>query len=62
MATIFNKNAFKIQGKIIDPIKFLDGGFNVTLVIKEWEMGQPKTTRYEIIKDCMGHIQVDSNV
>lgn len=57
---IFNKNALRIQGKVVDAIKYLDGGFNVTLVVKVWETGGPVEHRLEIMRDCIGHVQVDA--
>ena len=56
--TIFNKGAFKIKAKASNEIKYLDGGFNITLTVNHYEMGNKVQDIYEIQKDCLNNFNV----
>lgn len=60
--SIFNKNAFKIKTKTDHAVKFLDGGWEVELIVDVWESGDKVTKHFTIMRDCIGHIQIDQGI
>lgn len=56
-----NKYAYNITGRVVSPIKYLDGAMRVPVWIKTYTGGEAVHERVELYCDCMGNWSIINN-